>query len=420
MGKTLQISATEPQALFHNLQAKYSLFCGGFGTGKSEAMANQAIMDASHSASALIALYEPTYDLVRLIMAPRIQEKLAEYGISHTYNKSENIIYTHGSQFGDFILRTLDNPARIVGYESYRSHVDEIDTLKSEHAEAAWNKIVARNRQKPKDIEKPFNRVSAYTTPEGFRFAHKRWVVNASEDYQMVQASTLTNPFLPEDYVDSLRATYPAELIEAYIDGKFVNLASGTVYKSFDRAANRSTETIREGEPLFIGCDFNVTRQAATVYVKRKGGAEWHAVDELVDMYDTPDMCKIIKERYEGHRITIYPDASGNSRKSVDASKSDIALLEQAGFSVRANKTNPPVRNRILAMNKAFDAGCLYVNDVRCPTVTRCLEQQAYDKNGEPDKGSGNDHQNDATGYPIAYEMPVVKPPTPIKVGWAR
>lgn len=418
--RTLQIQATEPQARFHNLTSKYSLFCGGFGTGKSEAMANQAIMDASHSSSALIALYEPTYDLVRLIMAPRIQEKLIDYGVAFTYNKSENVIYTSNGQFGDFILRTLDNPARIIGYQSYRAHIDEIDTLKAEHAEEAWNKIIARNRQSPKGVVKPFNRVSAYTTPEGFRFAYKRWVTNGGGPYQMVQASTLTNPFLPEDYVQSLRDTYPEGLIDAYINGEFVNLTSGTVYKSYSRHAHNSTETIKPGEPLYIGADFNVMKQAATVYVKRNGGRDWHAVDELTDMYDTPEMCRIFAERYQGHDITVYPDASGGSRKSVNASVSDISIIEQSGFRVRANSKNPMVKDRILAVNAAFEAGRIFVNATRCPVTARSLEQQAYDKNGEPDKTSGDDHQNDATGYPIAYEMPIVKPATPINIGWSR
>jgi hypothetical protein len=48
--------------------------------------------------------------------------------------------------------------------------------------------------------------------------------------------------------------------------------------------------------------------------------------------------------------------------------------------------------------------------------VADCLEQQAYDKNGEPDKKSGKDHQNDATGYPIAYEFPVHKPVSEIGI----
>lgn len=416
---TIQISATKPQSEFHNLQCKYPAFVGGFGTGKSETMANQAFMDASHSATAVIALYEPTYDLVRLIMAPRIQEKLSDYGISYKYNKSENIIYTSSGQFGDFVLRTLDNPARIIGYESYRAHVDEIDTLKTAQATEAWNKIIARNRQRPKGIDSPFNRVSAYSTPEGFRFLHKRWVVDADERYQMIQASTLSNPFLPDDYVDALRSTYPDELIDAYINGQFVNLTSGTVYKNYDRVAHKSSETIKPKETLFIGMDFNVTKQAATVYIKRNGGKQWHAVDELVDMYDTPDACRVIKERWPDHKIYVYPDASGGSRKTVNASVSDISLLEQAGFIVMANKKNPPVKDRLLAVNTAFEKGRLYINDTKCPVTARCLEQQAYDTNGEPDKKSGNDHQNDATGYPIAYEMPVVKPMRDVVVKFA-
>ena len=41
--------------------------------------------------------------------------------------------------------------------------------------------------------------------------------------------------------------------------------------------------------------------------------------------------------------------------------------------------------------------------------TARCLEQQAYDDN-RADKEIPDDHQNDATGYPIAYEMPIRKP----------
>ncbi|MBC8949416.1 oxidoreductase [Xenorhabdus sp. TS4] len=52
-------------------------------------------------------MYEPTYDLIRLILAPRMEEKLSEYGVRYKYNKSENIIYTATSGIGDFVLRLL-------------------------------------------------------------------------------------------------------------------------------------------------------------------------------------------------------------------------------------------------------------------------------------------------------------------------
>ena len=419
--RTLKIRPTQPQADYHAMQCKYPAFVGGFGTGKSETMANQAIMDASHSSSALIGLYEPTYDLVRLIMAPRIQEKLIDYGIRFKYNKSENIIYTGNSQFGDFILRTLDNPERIVGYETYRSHVDELDTLNKEKAQAAWIKIIARNRQSPDDIDdchklwnekkqrlSVFNRVGAYCTPEGFKFMYDRWVMNESEHYKIIQASTLSNPFLPDDYVDTLRASYPSQLIEAYINGEFVNLTSGTVYRSFSRSEHNTNAVIESGEPLYIGQDFNVDHMASTIYVRRNG--VFYGVDEIYDGFDTAETIGIIKSRYEGHTIYIYPDASGNNRKSNNASESDIQMLRNAGFTVMVNNTNPAVKDRVIAVNTALEKGQLFINSDKCPETVRCLEQQVYDKNGEPDKKSGDDHQNDATGYPIAYELPIIKP----------
>lgn len=414
----LKIKATEPQARFLTLDKRYRLFCAGYGAGKSEAMANAALMDACQSSDALIACYAPTYDLVRLITAPRIQSKLIDHGIQHTYNKAENVIYTSAPGWGDLILRTMDNPERIVGYESYRAHLDELDTLKFDHAAEVWNKVIARNRQRPRNIANPFNQVSAYTTPEGFRFAHWRWVVEAGEEYGIVQAPSYSNPYLPPSYLDSLRATYKAELVEAYIEGRFVNLTSGTVYNTYNRVTHDSKETVQEKEPLRIGMDFNVGNMSAVVYVMR--GEAWHAVDELKGIFDTPSMIDTIQSKYPEHNIRIYPDASGRSRKSVNASVSDISLLQSAGFTVYAKKQNPPVKDRVISANMAFTNGKLYVNSARCPELARCFEQLAYDDNGEPDKKSNLDHLPDAATYPIVFEMPVKKPATKLDVRFAR
>lgn len=404
----IRLTLTEPQERLISSKAKHPLFVAGFGAGKSEAMVCAGIGDASHSASALIGMYAPTYDLVRLITAPRLVAKLEAIGVPHKWNKQENIVYTSYPRFGDFVLRTMDNPERIVGYETYRSHVDELDTLKPEPAKRAWNQIIARNRQRPSGIDKPFNRVSAYTTPEGFRFVYDRWKRNPAPGYEIIQAPTYSNPYLPDDYIDNLRATYPAELIEAYIEGRFVNLTSGTVYRQYDRARNRSHEVIKPSEPLHIGQDFNVNNMASVIHVQRENG--WHAVKTLTGIRDTPALIGVLRERFEGHHISIYPDASGSSRKTVDASKSDLALLRDAGFTVRAKDANPRVRDRILAMNTAFDKQRLWVNDTEAKDYAESLEQQAYDKNGEPDKGGGLDHMNDAGGYFAYWQMPVRKP----------
>lgn len=423
-GRTLRLQMTEPQARFFQLRDKYPAFVGGFGTGKTETLANCAIRDGLESSSALIALYEPTYDLVRLILAPRMEEKLSSLGIRYKYNKQENIIYTSSGQCGDFVLRTLENPARIIGYESYRAHVDEIDTLKKDQAKLAWQKIIARNRQRPDGIAEPFNRVSAYTTPEGYRFVYDTWGRNPKPGYVMVQAATYSNPFLPDDYVQTLRDSYPAALIDAYIEGRFTNLTSGSVYPDFDRALNHSDATLQEGEPALIGMDFNRLHMSAVIYVMRDG---WPvAVDEITDGRDTPQMVELFLERYKrrGHAVTIFPDASGQNSSSKNASESDLSIIRQAGLAVRVNSTNPAIMDRVNAVNALILNGQgerrLKVNTHRCPHLTDGLEQQAFDKNGIPDKSSGIDHVIDAAGYPLAHMFPVNKPATSINMGFAR
>lgn len=421
-GRTIRTTLTPPQGKFFGLQCKYPAFVGGFGTGKTETMAVSAFRDASHSSDALIAMYEPTYDLIRLILAPRMEQKLSEYGVRYKYNKSENIIYTASSGIGDFVLRTLDNPARIVGYESYRSHIDEIDTLKEKHAEEVWIKVIARNRQRPNGITQPFNRVGVYTTPEGFRFVYKTWKRNPKPGYEMVQASTYSNPFLPDDYADTLRGSYPPQLIEAYLNGDFVNLTSGTVYHCYDRRLNASTEVVTGDEPVHVGMDFNVGKMSAIVHVLR--GEAPHAVDEVTSGYDTPDVIKTLQGRYGANKIHVYPDASGNSRKSVNASETDLSLLRKAGFTVHVDGTNPTVRDRVNSMNAMFlnaEGERRYrVNAERCPVYAESLEQQIWADNGEPDKTAGFDHTNDGGGYFIVKRFPITRPVAQIPVTFKR
>lgn len=355
------------------------------------------------------AYYAPTYPHIRDIFFPTIEE--VAHGLNlrtEIMEANKEVHFYSGAQYrGTTICRSMERPQTIIGYRVGHSLVDELDTLEAAKAQQAWRKIIARMRWPDAT-----NGVDVTTTPEGYKETHRLFVVEVADkphlaaSYGMVQASTRANSKnLPEGYIQSLLDTYPTELIDAYIDGRFCNLTTGTIYRSYNRTACESSETIKDGEPLFIGMDFNINRMAATVYVQRPSG--WHAVSELKDIFDTPAMVIAIKEKWPDRRIVIYPDASGANGSTKNASVSDISILKQNGFEVRVNLTNPRVRDRILSVNKQFETGRLWVNSKECPTVASCLEKQAYDSNGEPDKKSNFDHQNDATGYPIAHEFPI-------------
>ena len=401
----VDIAPTIPQFEYITSRAKYPALVAGFGAGKTEAAIKRSIIGKLMNPECDRGFYAPTYDLLRMIAFPRFEAALEEMGIPYRLYKSPlNYLELHGK--GRIYFRSMDAPERIIGYEHADADVDELDTMKVDNAAHAWRQIVARNRQVKADGSP--NSIGVTTTPEGFKFVYQTWKKDPKAGYEIIQAPTRSNPYLPRDYIQSLKDIYPSNLLAAYLEGQFVNLQSGTVYSAYDRIACRSSEVVKDGELLNIGMDFNVTNMSAVVYVSR--GIVWHAVDELKGIYDTPNMIRVIQERYPGHSIRIYPDASGRSRKSVDASISDISLLESAGFVIYANRSNPMVKDRIVATNVAFEKGRVKINDQSCPEYARCMEQLAYDANGSPDKKSNIDHLPDAGTYPIAYEMPVLKP----------
>ena len=419
---TKKVSLTASQAAFINLKTTNNLFCAGMGSGKTYTLGLGAVLDIMKGGDVFTVVYEPDYTLIKEVALPSVQHWLEFFGVEYTYNKNDHKIITKGKQFGDILFKSLDDPEKLIGYQSYSSHIDELDTLPEEKAALCYQKIIGRNRLQP-NIHNDYrtynkntgkwdvvNRINVYTTPEGYKFCYKKWKAKKLPNHSIVKGKTRENPTITDAYIEEMTQGLTEQQVEAYLNGEFINMTAGTVYYAYDRDIHRSRETITPGEALYIGMDFNVYNMSATVYVKRNGGQEWHAVDEVHGVRDTADIITLIQDRWHshGHQIFVYPDASGAAAKTSAAS-SDIAQLRAAGFSVRARKKNPRVKDRVAATNKAFEQAKLFVNEEMCPQVATCFEQQPYNKMGDPCKNSGSDHQNDASTYPIAYELPVKK-----------
>jgi len=409
------------------LNTKYRAFVGGFGSGKTYVGCVDTLTFFGENPSTIRqkniqGYFGPSYPSIRDIFYPTIDECAYNMGMTCDIKEvnKEVHVYSGRKYYGTVKCRSMDKPSSIIGFKISRGIVDELDVLDAKKAEQAWNKIVARLRLSIPGVE---NSIGVTTTPEGYKLVYKKFADNPSPSYSMVQASTYENAaYLPEDYISSLIETYPDNLIEAYLRGQFVNLTSGSVYKEFDRSYNHSDEDIKDGEPLYIGMDFNVGNMTAVVHVKRDGLPV--AVDEITGSLDTPEMIKLIKSRYwqessanefvKTRTILIYPDSSGDNRTSQKASRTDILLLKEAGFRCCYKKKNPSVKDRVATVNRMFRNGLgerrYRINTSKCPVTTQDFEQQCYTDNGEPDKASGNDHRPDAAGYFIAFEYPIVKP----------
>lgn len=405
-----------PQARFLALPHKFRAFVAGFGAGKTWVGCSGLLQHSLEFPRINAGYFAPSYPMIRDIFYPTVEEVADSIGLRAVIKKADHevSIYSGRVYRNTIICRSMDDPAKIVGFKIGKALVDELDVLKMNQAETAWRKIIARMRQKADGL---MNGIDVTTTPEGFQFVYRQWVKAVRDQpelasmYGMVQASTYENgQNLPVGYIESMRASYPPQLIAAYLKGQFVNLTSGAVYPNFDRVANHTDDEIKPGDVLHVGMDFNVLKMAAVIHVVRDGLP--CAVAEATKVRDTPSMVALLKQRYEGHTLVIYPDASGQSTSSKNASESDLSILRAAGFQVRVGGSNPAVKDRVASMNAMIlndkSERRYKVNTRHCPVYTECLEQQAYDPNGEPDKKTDHDHPNDAGGYFIVNQYPVV------------
>lgn len=279
-----------PQARFLAMQHKFKAYVAGFGSGKTWVGCGGICKGMWEHPKINQGYFAPTYPQIRDIFYPTIEEVAFDWGLSVKINEgNKEVHFYEGRRYrGTTICRSMEKPGSIVGFKIGNAMVDELDVMAAAKAQQAWRKIIARMRYKVDGLR---NGIDVTTTPEGFKFVYQQFVKAVREKpelaalYGLIQASTFDNAKnLPPDYIPSLLSSYPDELIQAYLRGKFTNLNSGTIYHTFNRKLNNCSDEIQDGDPLFIGMDFNVGKMAAIVHVKRNGLP--CAVRELVKVYD--------------------------------------------------------------------------------------------------------------------------------------
>ena len=386
---------------------KLALVCG-FGAGKTYALVSKSFMLAAMNVGHISAVFEPTSPMLRDILMRTMNDLLEEWEIPYTFRASPLPEYVLSFQEGShtILLRTILTYQRLRGQNLCAVGFDEADTVPKRDAEQAMNMALARLRSG--NIQQFY----ATTTPEGHSWAFETFEKNAKEDTRLIKAKTSDNPYLPEGFIDSLLENYPQQLIQAYLNGNFTNLTTGAVYSRFDRnkhLINNIPFDIKM-ETLLIGIDFNVMNCNAVVAVKDRD--KLIVIDEVTKQNDTDALAQEIKRRYPNNKILVYPDASGAARSTINASKTDIAILQSYNFTSMALRSNPPIKDRVQTLQALLENSKGRVRlaiHASCRRLIECLELQSYDeKSGDPDKQNGYDHLNDALGYLVYREFSII------------
>jgi len=405
MTKTLKLLKHQ-FALLKDTKTKILGLVSGFGAGKTFAVARKAVQLAQLNPGCDGIVTEPNFPLLTQILIPELKTALDYFGIEYEYKAGESIFYCMiEDKETRIICKSMEGYERLIGINAAWVIMDEFDTAKAELAYSAYIKLLGRIRVGT------VRQMIIVSTPEGYRAMYRIFVEEAGEGKRLIRAKTTDNYHLPQDYIDTMKSQYPIELIDAYLNGEFTNLTSGTVYTQYDRTLNDTSVVDDSVSDIHIGIDFNVGAMSAVACLVKDGKA--YAVNEFIDLFDTPELINTLETVYQGRKVFVYPDAAGDARKSVQANTSDIKLLRQAGFSIRADAKNPGIMDRVNGMNTMFCNAMgerkLFVNTVKCPKLTKAVEQQSYDENTRmPDKKNGHDNKGiDALGYLTSKLFPL-------------
>lgn len=257
-------------------------------------------------------------------------------------------------------------------------------------------------------------------TPKGFNHFRDGYIAGQSggdDDTKSWLYTTLAGGNVPPAEVDKARKRLDPKTFRQEYEGSFETYA-GQVYYGFNRVHCVKERAYDAALAVHVGMDFNVNPMSATVWQEvptADGVVSWQIDEIVIPTSDTVEMCREITTRYskkgfdpskpDVSHITVYPDPAGAQRRTSAQGKTDLSLLADAGFTVRALQSHPLVRDRINLVNGRFESADgkrhIYVSP-RCRKSIECYERLEYKEGtSEPDKTSGHDHIPDATGYYI-------------------
>lgn len=310
-------------------------------------------------------------------------------------------------------FKSGEKPDNLYGEDVYAAVVDEASRIREESWHALRSTLTATRGPV---------RIIGNVKGRGNWFYHMaRKAQRGAPDmhYAKITAyDAVAAGILNQQEIDDARAVLPEQVFRELYEAVPGDL-SGLVYKSFG-VENYAPDIADDGSPLLIGMDFNVSPM--TCVIGKRVVDQLHLFDEICLMdSNTEEMATEIRARYPAPRhITVYPDPSGNSRKtSAPAGQTDFAILRSFGMTVQAPKAAPPVVDRINEVNalcrNAKGERKLFVHPSKCSRLVTSLEGLPYKKDtSQPNESAtGSDgsqliHITDALGYLVHMEYPIV------------
>ena len=400
---------SEAQAGVARSSARFRVFISGRRVGKTTLCIRELIRYASKP-NTVNWYVSPSYRMSREVVWSKLRAILTDINWIENANETTlTIKLKNGSQIA---LKGAEN------YDSLRGRaldflvLDEVADIKP----ATFNEVL-----RPALADKKGHVLFA-GTPKGKANWSYDLFQQPGDDWESWQVTTAQGGFVDADELASARELLDSRTYEQEFEANFVTTANKIFY-NFDRDTHIKPWMGPVPGVLHIGQDFNYSPMTSVIYALH--GETLHAIDEVnMNSSNTQEMVNEIRARYPTQKIVSYPDPAGQQNKSSAGGKTDISILQNAGFVVKVKRSHDPVRDTINSVNSRLMSTNGTINmyvDPKCKSTIESMDRWSYKENTvQPSKDDGWDHMSDCIRYITHYLFPVgreFKPRAPARWG---
>lgn len=391
----MQLTLPQSEILLNS--SRFKTVVAGRRFGKTFLSVNMILKEAVTGVDKNCWYVAPTYGSAKEIAWDMLIHTIPPEYVYKTNESSLTLRLINGSVIS---LKGAEKPNNLRGRALDFCVLDEFADMRPE----AWYEVI-----RPSLSDRQGNAVFI-GTPKGRNHFYDLWAkgIDEANNWASFQYTTIQGENVPEEEIEAARADLDERTFKQEYEAEFVTY-QGLIYYGFSREES-VLDMGDDSGTLHIGMDFNLDPMSAVICIRK--GEKLYAVDEIV-MYgsNTDEMVAEIINRYPRRSIIIYPDPASRQRKTSAGGRTDLSILQNAGFSVKAKNSHALVRDRINAVNSRLLSGDgerhLFVSP-KCKQTIKSLERQTYKEGTSiPNKDDGFDHMNDALGYLIEYLFPV-------------
>lgn len=309
-------------------------------------------------------LTAPSYAELKKDVLPTFEQIFEDNKIPHKYHQTDHV-FTFPWCKGKLFLFTAEKKIR--GPNLSDMGINEATLISKERYMECVGRVRVKGAACPQ--------IYSSGTPEGIgNYMYEIFAEKPMNNSRIIYAKTMDNAAnIDPEYIAALRASYDETMLQAYLNGEWVNMNGNQFYYSYNADVNEDKTLQRDpNKVVLVGLDFNVDHMTATCWHSTPEGIRGFDEIYLERNADTKKMGEaLIARGYTPDITTIYPDPAGRARSTKGAP--DHEILRQMHFNVVSRLSAPRMRERQLNMNNKLEKAWIKYNPDKMPKLRKDL-----------------------------------------------